>query len=161
MTDSGVCWRAYLLAHPLVALWVGLTKYPSRGWQLDGSQLASEYFWYGFYLTPLLIVGLHGAVSWAYAQRRYTVRQALWVGLLSGSVVPGLVLVFLLIMLLVQPLTEVPVLPHLTLRPSLSFWIGLLFYLGQGQLLALSHWLFYRRGLTQQALAAGFLLNRS
>jgi hypothetical protein len=152
MTDIGVCWRASLVAHLLVAIWMGLTKYPSLGWQLDGSQLASEYFGYGFWLTPLLLAVLHLTVSWAYTQRRYTLRQALQVGLLSGSVVPGLGLVFLLIMLLAQPLTGVPVLPHLTLTPGPGFWLGLLFYLGLGQLLALPHWLFYRYLPRQQAL---------
>jgi hypothetical protein len=147
MTNWGVLWRTYLLVHPLLAIWIALINLPSwpasdAAWREAG--LTQQYYLgYFFYVSLVPLVLVHVAITWVYAQRPYRFPQALRVGLLVGIFMPALEVVGVLL----SPLglgknltTEV----IRTLHDS-KFWVGIVFFLLLGQLLALPHWLFFRR----------------
>lgn len=154
MTNWGVLWRTYLVVHPLLAIWLSLLNLPSwpashAAWRQAGLE-QQYYFGYFFYLSLVPVGGVHLAVSWRYARRAYSWLRALRVGVLLGSLVPALeVLATLLAPLgLGTPLaTAVATTVH-----DPKFWTGIGFFLVFGQVVALPHWVFFRRLSAQLAL---------
>jgi hypothetical protein len=154
MTHWGVLWRTYLVVHPLLAIWIALVNVPSwpvseENWRQ--AALTQQYYLGYFFYASLVPIGLvHLAIHFAYRRRSYHFPQALRVGLLIGSFVPVLELVLMLLSPWVLGETLAASLDSTFYNPK--FWLGALFFLVLGQLLALPHWVFFRRRPQQVAL---------
>jgi hypothetical protein len=154
MTHWGVLWRTYLVVHPLLSIWLGLVNVPSwpvseENWR-QASLTQQYYLGYFFYASLVPIGLLHVAISLRYARRPYWFKRALLVGLLLGCFVPVLELILMLFSPLVLGETLETSLTRTLYNPK--FWVGALFFLLLGQLLALPHWVFFRRRPEQVAL---------
>jgi hypothetical protein len=153
MTHWGVLWRTYLVVHPLLAIWIGLVNVSSwpvseEAWR-QAALTQQYYLGYFFYVSLIPIGLLHVAISWRYARQPYWFKRALLVGLLLGCFMP----VLELLMMLFSPLVLGETLAKsLTMLYDLKFWIGAGFFLVLGQLLALPHWVFFRRRPQQVAV---------
>jgi hypothetical protein len=156
MTNWGVLWRTYLIVHPLLAIWVGLSSLPNwpasnEAWNHAG--LVQQYYLgYFFYVSLVPICLVHLRLSQSYTQRPYWFKRALRAGLLLGGAIPALVLVLTVVALVLAESGAARFNFFVSVGHTPRYWVGIVSFLTLGQLIVLPHWVFFRRRPHQLAL---------